>query len=99
MVLRDNNPSGEENTWDTLKQEIHSEIEQTKRELQEIVLMFEQSQLEVNRLVQKNAYVTTELQRLRGHFDSVPREDIRAVYDGALDSQQRLFVMRGPSEK
>jgi two-component system sensor histidine kinase DegS len=99
MVLTDNNPSGEENTWDTLKQEIQSEIEQTEQELQEIVLMFEQSQLEVNRLAQKNASVTTQLQRLQGHFDSVPREDIRAVYDGALDSQQRLFVMRGQSEK
>ena len=30
---------------------------------------------------------------------SIPREDIRSTYDSALDSQQRLFVMRGQLEK
>lgn len=99
MVFTDQNPGEDDNSWENLKQEIKSKIEQTDRELQEIVLMFEQSQLEVNRLAQKNAAVTTQLQRLGGHFDTVPRDDIRAVYDAALDSQQRLFVMRGQSEK
>jgi two-component system sensor histidine kinase DegS len=99
MVFADQNSNEDDNSWELLKQEIKSNIEQTEQELKEISLMFEQSQLEVNRLAQKNAAVTTQLQRLQGHFDSVPREDIRTAYDQALDSQQRLFVMRGQSEK
>jgi len=99
MVFLDHHQSDEGNDWEALKKEIQSEVEQTERELQEITLMFEQSQLEVNRLVQKNTAVTAQLQRLQGHFDSIPRDDIRAIYDEALDAQQRLFVMRGQSEK
>lgn len=99
MVFADQNSIEEDNSWELLKKEVKSKIEQTDQELQEISLMFEQSQLEVNRLAQKNAALTTQLQRLQGHFDTVPREDIRTVYDEALDSQQRLFVMRGQSEK
>jgi two-component system sensor histidine kinase DegS len=99
MVFADNTQNDEDNPWEELNKEIQSEVEQTDRELQEITLMYEQSQLEVNRLAQKNAAVTAQLQRLQGHFDTVPRDDIRAVYDEAMDSQQRLFVMRGQSEK
>jgi two-component system sensor histidine kinase DegS len=99
MVLQDHNPKNEDNARETLKEEIQSENEQTERELREISLMLEQSQLEVERLAQKNASVTARLQQLHGHFDSVPREDIRVAYDDALDAQQRLFIMRGQSEK
>jgi len=99
MVLANENTDKVEEAWMTLEQEIQSEIEETETELREIVLMLEQSQLEVNRLAQKNATVTARLQHIHGHFESVPREDIRMAYDEALDAQQRLFVMRGQSEK
>ena len=99
MVFLDDIQEEEENDWESLLKEIQYEIEKSGKELQEISLMFEQSQLEVNRLAQKNAAVTSQLQRIQGHFDSIPREDIRVIYDDALDSQQRLFVMRGQSEK
>jgi len=99
MVFAEKTPSDENNPWEKLTHEMQKDIEQTEQELQEISLMLEQSQIEVNRLVQRNATVTAQLQQLQGHFDSVPREDIRVAYDEALDSQQRLFVMRGQSEK
>jgi two-component system sensor histidine kinase DegS len=65
----------------------------------EISLMLEQSQLEVNKLAQRNAQITTHLQQIQGQFDALPRADIRMAYDAALDAQQRLFVMRGQLEK
>jgi two-component system sensor histidine kinase DegS len=99
MELPDQISNMEADEKNSLNKEIESEIEKSGRELREIVLMLEQSQLEVNRLAQKNATVTAQLQQIHGHFDSVPRDDIRSTYDEALDAQQRLFVMRGQSEK
>ena len=99
MVVADGNSETSINQRETLEQEIKNEIKQLERELREIALMLEQSQLEVNRLAQKNASVTAQLQQIQGHFDSVPRVDIRYAYDETLDAQQRLFVMRGQSEK
>lgn len=88
-----------ENIWDAFIQEIQTEVEQTHREINETRLMIEQSQLEVGKLVRRNSSVTAHLQQLQGQFDATPRDDIRAVYDAALESQQRLFVMRGQLEK
>lgn len=79
--------------------EILVEIDQARQELQEITLLLEQSQLEVNKLAQRNASVSSRLQQLHSQFDSIPRADIRMTYDTALDAQQRLFVMRGQLEK
>jgi two-component system sensor histidine kinase DegS len=39
------------------------------------------------------------LQQIYARFDTLPREDIRATYDDALEAQQRLFIMRGQLEK
>jgi two-component system sensor histidine kinase DegS len=90
----------EENSMiDSMRDEYLSEIEQARRESAEISLMLEQSQVEVNRLTQKNATISAHLQLVQGQFDSMPRSDIRAAYDAALDAQQRLFVMRGQIDK
>ncbi len=99
MVFKDETQEKEQVSWDVIQQEVQAEIEQAGRELNEINLMLEQSQMEVSRLAQKNAMVTARLQQLQGHFETSPRDDIRRIYDDALDAQQRLFVMRGQSEK
>jgi len=88
-----------ENSWTQLKSELEKELEHAKREINEISLMIEQSQVDVNKLTQRNATVSTRLKQMFGHFDSVPREDIRETYESALDAQQRLFVMRGQLDK
>jgi len=75
------------------------EAEETSRQLQEINLMVEQSRLEINKLASRNAAINSQLQQIQAQFDSVPRGDIRAAYDAALDAQQRLFVMRGQLDK
>jgi len=97
MVIKDQ--SEDVNEWEILRNEIRDELEQTERELTEIDLMIENSQLQVSKLTQRNAAVTMQLQQIQGQFDSLPRSDIRQAYDGALDAQQRLFVMRGQLEK
>ena len=98
MVFAEDN-STESNTWEELSQELRRDIDQKQRELQEISMLVEQSQLEVNKLAQRNANATSKLQQVHGYFDSAPRDDIRSTYDSALDAQQRLFVMRGQLEK
>jgi len=99
MVFSDMPAEPTEDIWQVLKEEVQVEIEQTRRELQEITLLVEQSRVEVNKLAQRNATITATLQQLQGHFDTAPREDIRSAYDSSLDAQQRLFVMRGQLEK
>jgi two-component system, NarL family, sensor histidine kinase DegS len=89
----------ETSPWQILKSKLQTQLEQCRRELKEIALMLEQSQLEVSKLAQRNASINAHLQQVQGQFDSMPRGDIRMAYDSALDAQQRLFVMRGQVEK
>ena len=62
----------ETNLWDVLHNELQSELDQYKRELKEIALMLEQSQLEVNKLAQRNASITAHLQQVQTQFESLP---------------------------
>lgn len=89
----------EDEIWDALKEQIRLDLEQKKRDLKEISMMLEQSQIEMNKLTQRNASITAHLQQMQSQFDTMPRGDIRMAYDSALDAQQRLFVMRGQVEK
>lgn len=79
--------------------DLQAELEETEKALREVTLMIEQSQGEVSKLSQRNAAITTHLQQLQNQFDQMPAQEIRSVYDSALDAQQRLFVMRGQLEK
>ena len=79
--------------------DLQAELEETEKALREVTLMIEQSQGEVLKLSQRNAAITTHLQQLQNQFDQMPPQEIRNVYDSALDAQQRLFVMRGQLEK
>jgi two-component system sensor histidine kinase DegS len=76
-----------------------SELTQVRSQAKEIALLVEQSQGEVDKLVQRNAAITAQLHQIQSNFDTVPREDIRTAYEAAQDAQQRLFTMRGQVEK
>ena len=78
---------------------IQTELEETQRALREIKLMIEQSQVELTKLTQRNAAITTHLQQVQTQIAQTSPEEIRMAYDSALDAQQRLFVMRGQLEK
>ena len=80
-------------------EEIYKEQEQTQRELKEIDILIKQNAAEVERLVQRNAQVTNYVRQLQTNFETVPREDIKEGYEAQLNTQQRLFTMRGQLEK
>ena len=80
-------------------EELDQEISQTERELKEIDMLLEQSKGEVDKLTQRNATINAHLQQIQSQIDEVPPADIRVAYDAALDSQQRLVVMRSQLEK
>ncbi len=98
-MIRKEETKQEPDVWSILQEQIQNDLEQCRRELKEIALMLEQSQLEVNKLAQRNTSITAHLQQVQSHFETMPRPDIRMAYDSALDAQQRLFVMRGQVEK
>jgi two-component system sensor histidine kinase DegS len=77
----------------------HNELDQVSTGLGEIGLLIEQSQGEVDKLAQRNATITSTLHQIQAQFEIVPREDIKAAYEQAQDTQQRLFTMRGQLEK
>ena len=85
--------------WNDFQQDIAADIEQSQGALKEINLMLEQSQIELNKLAQRNTAITVHLQQVQSQLEGLPRNDIRVAYDSALDAQQRLFVMRGQLEK
>ncbi|NIS79411.1 MAG: hypothetical protein GTO14_04195 [Anaerolineales bacterium] len=84
---------------ESLIENTRQELEQVRTELKEISMLVEQSQGEVEKLVQRNSSITAHLHQMQAHFETVPREDIRSSYEAFQDAQQRLFTMRGQLEK
>ncbi len=71
MVFAEDN-SNEVNPGKELTEELRRDVDQKQRELQEISMLVEQSQLEVNKLAQRNATATSKLQQVHGYFDWRP---------------------------
>jgi two-component system sensor histidine kinase DegS len=82
-----------------LRQDCKFELDQAHKESKEIMMLIEQSQLEVSRLQQRNASISSHLQQIQAQIETVSKDDIRMAYDAALDAQQRIFIMRGQIEK
>jgi two-component system sensor histidine kinase DegS len=82
-----------------LAEETRKEYDQTQRELKEIDVLIQQTSTEVDRLAQRNAQANNRLRQLEMTFDTVPRGDIQETYNGVMDAQKRLFMMRGQLEK
>ncbi len=86
-------------SFEQFLEECNKEYEQTQRELKEIDLLIQQTTAEVERLAQRNTQATNRLRQVEAALDTVPRDDIQEAYTTVLDSQQRLFTMRGQLEK
>lgn len=82
-----------------LQDDLQTELDSARRELNDISLMLDQSQLEVGKLTQRNAAATSRMQQAQAQLERMPPHEIRTVYEQALDAQQRLFMMRGQLEK
>jgi|SRR5271157_189520 len=85
--------------WEDFQKEVQTVLERSRRVLNEVTLMVEQSENELAKLTQRNALITGQLQQVQSNFDTMPRSDIRNAYANAMDAQQRLLVMRGQIEK
>lgn len=99
MVLTVPTTPSEENPWQEFEREIESEYDQAQRSLKEVTLMLAQNQTELNKLTQRNTAINSHLQQVQQQFETMPRQDIKMAYNAALDSLQRLLVMRGQLDK
>jgi two-component system sensor histidine kinase DegS len=86
-------------TSEQFLEQCSKDYEQTQSELKEVDLLIQQTTAEVERLAQRNTQVTNRLRQVEASLDTVPRDDIREAYTAVLDTQQRLFTMRGQLEK
>lgn len=73
--------------------------DQTQNELKEIDVLIQQTVAEVDRQAQRNLQAANRLRQIEANLESAPRDQIREAYSAALETQQRLFTMRGQLEK
>ncbi len=97
MIL--NKASESEKNTEQLKETIDQKIKQAEQRLESVITKIRQSQTEVDKLAQKNVSHSTKIRNIKDNTEDIPSVSIRDTYDEALDSQQRLFVMRGQMEK
>jgi two-component system sensor histidine kinase DegS len=88
-----------EKNWEQLLERSRNEHHRVEQELKEIDMLIQQTSSEVDRLVQANARAVSKTRQMESQFETYPREDIKANYNTLLESQQRLFTMRGQLEK
>lgn len=79
--------------------ECEEKYNQTQSKLKEIDLLIQQTADEVERLAQRNTQATNRMRQVESNLDTVPRNDLKETYTTVLDTQQRLFTMRGQLEK
>lgn len=92
-------PIGLEQLPDEFQEKLQAEYLSVKTALNEVSATLNQSQSELNRLMQVKANVTAQLQQLSGDSDTISKTDIRNAFNSALDAQQRLLLMRGQLDK
>lgn len=80
-------------------EEVNEEYQTLQKELQEIEMLIRQSSSEVEKLAQRNTQLTNKLQAMEANIDTLPRQDIKEIYNGAREAQMRLFMMRSQVEK
>ena len=97
MVL--NNMVEGEKTTEQLKESLEQRIEQAEKKLEGVTKKIKQSQAEVDKLAQRNIAHSTKIREIKDNTDEFNAVSVRDTYDEALDTQQRLFVMRGQMEK
>lgn len=85
--------------WGDLRSKYLSEIEASKKEIRENSLLLDKSQIELGKLAQRNATITAQLQQIQDNLDRLPKDEIKSAFETALETQQRLFIMRGKLEK
>lgn len=89
----------EEKSSEDFLTQLTAELKGNKVALDEITTKLDQSQNELNRLAQKKATITAQLQQFQTDGSQISVNDLRTAYNSAMDAQQRLLVMRGQLDK
>lgn len=97
MVLNDFEEK-KKNT-EQLQESIESKINQAQLKLESITKKLKQSQQEVDKLAQKNVANSSSIRNIKDNPVDFSKDQIRDIYNQALEDQQRLFVMRGQMDK
>lgn len=90
---------GETRARDEIMDMLMAELKRIREKLSELKIQIDQTQNVVEREQTRNADIVTELRTIQENLETVPRQDIRAKYDEALDARFRLTTMRGQLEK
>ena len=69
--------------------EFKAEYEKIQARVKENHQLIEQTQHEVNRMRERSVAVSAQLSRVESNFDTIPRADIKAAYEGTLDTRTR----------
>jgi two-component system sensor histidine kinase DegS len=78
---------------------LNNKLLTSNEKLKQVKSTIEQSQSELARLAQKTSLVTSQLQRYQGDLEKYSKEEIRDTFVEAMDSLQRLLLMRGQLDK
>ncbi len=92
-------PASTSTSKEDLLAELREEFERIQTQLNELASLIEHSEVEVDKLSQRNQQVAMHLMQVEDNFDSVPRADIKSAYEMSQDARQRLLTMRGQLEK
>lgn len=88
-----------DNAWETYQHDVEIELDRAKQSLKELNTTLDQSQGELTRLTQRNAAMSAHIQQLQAQINSTAPGDVKNAYSAAMDSQQRLLLLRGQIEK
>jgi chromosome segregation ATPase len=75
------------------------EMKRIRDKIGELKPQIHQTQMYVEREQKRNGDVAMELRTVQDNLDTVPRQDIRAKYDEAMDVRTRYTTMRAQLEK
>ncbi|MCK5703021.1 MAG: hypothetical protein KAI29_17785, partial [Cyclobacteriaceae bacterium] len=96
MVFNNNEA---EKTTEQLKESIEEKVQQAEGKLVGVTTKIKQSQVEVDKLAQRSIGHSAKIRNIKDNTDEFKSDVVRDAYEDALDSQQRLFVMRGQMDK
>lgn len=85
--------------WVTYQHDIEIELDRARRSLKELNTTLDQSQGEVSRLTQRNAAMSAHIQQIQSQLNITSSVDVKNAYSAAMETQQRLLLLRGQIEK
>jgi len=88
-----------DNTWETYQHDISVELDNAGHLLKELNTTLDQSQGELTKLTQRNSAMSAHVQQVQSQLNSIAPGEIKNAYTAAMESQQRLLLLRGQIEK